>query len=98
MKHLKIFENKNNKWTENRIKNLIKETNDLDILLTLYLEHKDEPIENINYYYFNNENTLTIMCYDPDGEYIAYEVDNIKDMLRFINNPEFYEEQKKYNL
>ena len=106
MKHLKLFEFENNGNIEQRLKNTISEFSTFQKLFETYLYWKFNDLEYLNddshyifiYEFYFKEDKFVIK-YDYCGDYDEwYIVTDYDEMLQFIEDPDLFIEQEKFNL
>lgn len=106
MKHLRLFENLNQIYSEETLKHHLQFENELIKSLENYLFWKtgkdpDEYEFNVQKYYFKPNSDLFIITYlDADGRGCLWEIKKHEqvDMYRFLNDPEVFLDANKYNL
>ena len=109
MKHIKLFENK---WTENKLKSFISDSDEIRtlikefLLIEKYIKYEDEIIN----FHFENmpDHSECIIIEILIGEKLknSEKVDHVyleepyemKNLYTFINDPEAYRNSKKYNI
>lgn len=102
MKIQKFNENKQN-WTIDRVNNNISETENLKELFTKYILWKNENLEHKNCvikdFYSNNKSTISIVYKSDDNFYnVVYQVEDVNELIEFLNNPDIVKNTNKYNI
>lgn len=103
MKHLKLFENIND-WDQ-RLRTNVKDREILDVLIKQYLYWKlgtkEDDAEGYyiwiyDFYFKDGWFTIRFEQGGEDEEY--FKVKDYNELLKFIENPDLFKEQEKYNL